>query len=68
MGIPDIFYTDNGREFSANIIKLYCIEKKIKQIFGGPRHPRSQGAVEAFNKYIIEKLRFIKLEEKTILI
>lgn len=63
-GTPNIFHTDNGGEFTANIIKLFCIDNNIKQIFGGPRHPRSQGAMEAFNKYIIQKLRIFKLEEK----
>ena len=36
----------------------------IKLIFGGYHHPQSQGAVEGFNKGIIQKLRYIKLEEE----
>ena len=68
VGKPEIFHTDNGGEFTAKIIKKFCIENDIKIITGGVCHPQSQGAVEAFNKFIIEKLRYFKLEDKKNLI
>lgn len=39
------------------------MENKIKIIYGSPYHPQSQGSVEAFNKTIINKLEYIRLEE-----
>lgn len=57
-----IFQSDNGGEFYSNIFKLYCEENDIQIINGSPRHPSPQGAVEAFTKNIIQKIRYIKLE------
>ena len=49
-GAPHILQSDNGREFTANVIKElkdlwpeYCI------VHGKPRHPQSQGSVERGN-------------------
>ena len=63
-GKPNFFHSDNGGEFCSNIFKLYCEENDIQIINGAARHPRSQGAVEAFNKNIIQKIRYLKLENK----
>ena len=62
VGKPRIFHSDNGGEFCSNIYKKYCKDNNIEIINGSPRHPRSQGAIEAFNKNITEKIRYIKLE------
>lgn len=51
-------------EFKSNKFKLFCLDNKIKLINGGIKHPRSQGVVKTFNKNIIYKLQYIKLEEK----
>lgn len=46
--MPEIFHTDNN----------------IKIIYGAYHHPQSQGAVEAYNKTIIQKIQFFKLQYK----
>lgn len=62
VGKPSILHTDNRGEFTANITKLFCTTQKIKFVNRAAYNPRSQGAIEAFNKTIIEKLRYLKLE------
>lgn len=62
-GKPKLVQNDNGGEFTANIYKLFCEEQNIKYIYGSPHHPRSHGSVESFNKSIIYKLQYIKLED-----
>ena len=56
-GAPHILQSDNGREFTANVIKElkdlwpgYCI------VHGKPRHPQSQGSVERGNADIKDML------------
>ena len=61
LGIPEIIHTDNGGEFTSNEFKLFCFNNSIKLINGGPYHPQSQGAIERFNRNIIDKLRYYKL-------
>jgi hypothetical protein len=47
--IPKELHSDNGSEFRNNKISSLCIKFKIRQIFGRPYHPESQGMVERFN-------------------
>jgi transposase InsO family protein len=49
---PQIIHSDNGTEFKNKIVKDTLTFYKIKQVFGKPRKPRSQGAVENFNGII----------------
>ena len=50
-GPPFILQSDNGREFTAQIIyELLSLWKDIHIINGRPRHPQSQGSVENANK------------------
>jgi hypothetical protein len=45
-----IFQSDNGREFTANIIKeLKDMWPDCTLVHGKPRHPQSQGSVERGN-------------------
>ena len=57
-GKPEIIHTDNGGEFISNEFKLFCLENGIKIIHGSFHHPQSQGAVERYNRNIIDKLIF----------
>lgn len=51
-GFPDIFHSDNGKEFVANIVKNFLKEKEISIRHGRPRHPQSQGQIENLNKLV----------------
>jgi transposase InsO family protein len=47
---PHILQSDNGREFTANIItELKLLWPELKLVHGRPRHPQSQGSVERAN-------------------
>lgn len=47
---PNILHTDNGSEFVSKQFKTLCQKYSIKQIFGSPYSPHSQGHIERFNK------------------
>ena len=42
------------------MLKEFCKQKKIKQIFGTPYNPQHQGAVEAFNRTVQDFLTMAK--------
>ncbi|CAG8831973.1 9925_t:CDS:1, partial [Gigaspora margarita] len=44
------FQSDNGREFTIQIIYELSLWKDIHIINGRPRHPESQSSVESSNK------------------
>lgn len=47
--IPKELHTDNGLEFRNNLIANLCRQFNIRQIFGAPYHPQSQGQIERYN-------------------
>ena len=56
-GAPHILQSDNGREFTANIIKeLKDMWPDCTLVHGKPRHPQSQGSVERGNADIKDML------------
>ena len=52
MGTPKILQSDNGGEFKNSLLEQYWSKVNVRQIFGSPYHPQSQGSVEAFNRTI----------------
>ncbi|AAN18271.2 pol protein, partial [Simian immunodeficiency virus] len=55
-----VLHTDNGTNFTSNAVKAACWWANIKQKFGIPYNPQSQGVVESMNKElkkIIEQVR-----------
>lgn len=51
IGAPSILQSDNGREFSNNIISnLKDMWPELKIVHGKPRHSQSQGSVERANQ------------------
>lgn len=57
IGKPRKIHIDNGIEFSNTILESFCLKNNIKQIFGYPYHPQTQGCVESYNKEIKELLK-----------
>jgi transposase InsO family protein len=45
-----ILHTDNGSEFTSNEFQSMCHQLQVKQIFGPPYSPHSQGHIERFNR------------------
>lgn len=57
-GAPYILQSDNGREFTANIIEeLTSMWPECKIIHGSPRRPQTQGSVERSNQDVENMLR-----------
>ena len=56
-GAPLVLQSDNGWEFTAEIIsELATLWPELKLVNGQPRHPQSQGSVERSNGDIKNKL------------
>ena len=51
-GKPELFPTDNGKEFKNNKLKYYLENHNIKYIISTPYHPQSNGCCEALHKEI----------------
>lgn len=65
-GAPLILQSDNGREFTAQIVKeMMLLFPESKIINGRPRHPQSQGSVERANQDVENMLRAWMNENNT---
>lgn len=62
---PHVLHTDNGKEFTANIITKLCEIHHIEVVRGKPRKPSSQRAVERFNRTLKGKISKHMSEKKT---
>ena len=51
-GYPEIFQSDNRREFVNKTLKAYLISINVRHILRSPYHHQSQGAIKAFNKTV----------------
>lgn len=58
-GKPEAILSDNGKEFYNKEIKYFTKRHNIKWHFSSPYHPQTTGAVERFNRSLVEKLRKI---------
>ena len=57
LGAPSILQSDNGSEFTAEVIKeLKIVWPRLVMVNGKPRHPQSQGSVERANGDIKDML------------
>lgn len=65
-GAPIILQSDNGREFTVEVIKeLVLLWPECKILHGRPRHPQSQGSTERANQDVEQMLRIWMEEHKT---
>jgi hypothetical protein len=66
---PKALGCDNGKEFANNIIENMCKDYNIELKYGLPYNPKSQGAIEAFNKHshknLLSSVLLDKREELT---
>ena len=57
LGAPQILQSDNGSEFTAQVVKdLKSMWPELVMVHGKPRHPQSQGSVERANADIKDML------------
>jgi len=66
-GIPEMIYTDNGREFNNEEVIRVAKDRGIKLVFNSPGHHNAIGAVERAKKTLMDKVRKICEFKKTIL-
>lgn len=58
VGCPNILQSDNGREFTASILKeIVSLWPACKIVNGRPRYPQSQGSVERSNQDVKNMIR-----------
>ena len=63
-GCPEILLSDNGKEFSNDLLAYVCEEFNIEQHFTSPYTPRSNGKTENFNKFLRASIRKLCQEDK----
>ena len=63
-GCPEILLSDNGKEFSNDLLAYVCEEFNIEQHFTSPYTPRSNGKTENFNKFLKASIRKLCQEDK----
>ena len=56
---PEKLQSDNGKEFSNNLVKSYLEKIEVDHIFVTHYHSQSQGAIEAFNSTVQRTLSFV---------
>ena len=65
-GAPAILQSDNGSEFTAQVItELKELWPQLIMVHGKPRHPQSQGSVKGANSYIKNILVIMLASSKT---
>lgn len=47
-GVPEIFYTDNGSDFTSAHLEQVAADIKMRLIFSAPGQPRGRGRIERF--------------------
>ena len=56
-GVPNRIITDNGSQFTSNLLKTYCANLGTRICYASVAHPRSNGQAECANA---EALRGLK--------
>ena len=56
-GIPHSIITDNGTNFTANEVKLWCSNMSIKLDYASVYHPQTNGQVERANGLIMRGIK-----------
>jgi hypothetical protein len=66
IGYPEIFHTDNGKEFTAKLILqfLCAMNPNILSVTGRLRQPCDQGSFENVNKFVKRVLGMVLAERR----
>ncbi|KAL3279297.1 hypothetical protein HHI36_016805 [Cryptolaemus montrouzieri] len=64
-GIPETILSDNGTDFTSNVIKELNKLFKIKHIFASPYHPQTNGSLERSHHTLKEYLKHYINESQT---
>ena len=64
-GFPSGLQSDNGGEFTSNVLEKLMSELRVDTWHGRGHHPQSQGSVENWNKFLIHKLGYLLRQHDT---
>ena len=53
---PELIQSDKGKEFTNKTLNAYLEGIDVKNLYGSQYDPRSQGAIDAFNKTVPKSL------------
>ncbi|ETW96640.1 MAG: hypothetical protein ETSY1_25825 [Candidatus Entotheonella factor] len=56
VGIPSVFYTDHGSDFTSEHLEQVSIDLKMSLVFSEPGMPRGRGKIERFFRTLNQKL------------
>ncbi|XP_026484875.2 KRAB-A domain-containing protein 2-like [Vanessa tameamea] len=66
VGCPHILQSDNGREFTASVLKeIVSLWPACKMVNGRPTYPQSQGSIERSNQDVKNMIRAWMTENKS---
>lgn len=55
-GIPEVFYTDNGSDFTSKHMEQVAADLKMRLVFSTPGAPRGRGRIERFFETVQQML------------
>jgi putative transposase len=64
-GIPEVLYTDRGRDFKSTHIEQVCVDLKIKVVRTRRKKPRGRGKIERFFRTVDQRFTHKRINEKT---
>jgi putative transposase len=69
-GVPDVFYTDHGSDFTSQHMEQVCADLKIRLVFSTVGMPRGRGRIERFfqtvDQYLLCRLPGYAPESKPV--
>ena len=63
-GVPNRKITDNGSQFSSNLLKTYCANLGTQICYASVAHPRSNGQAEHANTEVLRGLKTRTFKKK----
>lgn len=64
-GLPEVLYTDRGRDFKSTHIEQVCVDLKIKVVRTRRKKPRGRGKIERFFRTVDQRFTHKRTNEKT---
>lgn len=63
-GVPDILLSDNGPQFAASIVRCFCGNGAVRQIYSTPYHPQENSTAESYMRSLKKSLAALHSEER----
>jgi transposase InsO family protein/predicted aspartyl protease len=63
-GVPSSIYSDNGAQFTSNLVKIICDRLHIRKVNTCPYRPSSNGQCERSNRSLVDALAKVIQDER----